>query len=138
MTIFATDVFQLPPQDQLAKPHRARDPSVFRSGTSATRSAAGPDQKGAAARESIGLGDSNVWDMIAAWDGSIEALQYHIESLISWGPFELTAISESFVDARDHRLVACRFRYFGPEREKENLVRSFHVAVARLTDWHVF
>ena len=120
MTIFATDVFQLPPQDQLAKPHRGRDPSVFRSGTSATRSAAGPDQKGAAARESIGLGE------------------YHIESLISWGPFELTAISESFLDARDHRLVACRFRYFGPEREKENLVRSFHVAVARLTDWHVF
>jgi hypothetical protein len=136
--IFATDVFQLPPQDQLAKPHRGRDPSVFRSGTSATRTAAGADQKGAAARESIGLGDSNVWDMIAAWDGSIEALQYQIDSLISWGPFELTAISESFVDARDHRLVACRFRYSGPESEKENLVRSFHVAVARVTDWHVF
>jgi hypothetical protein len=138
MTIFATDVFQLPPQDQLAKHDRGCDPLVFRSGTSATRVAAGADQKGAAARESIGLGDSNVWDLIAVWDGSIEALQYHIESLISWGPFELTAISESFVDADDHRLVACRFRYFGPEREKENLVRSFHVAVARLTDWHVF
>lgn len=41
------------------------------------------------------LGGSNVRDMIAAWDGSNEALQYHIGSSISWGPFELTAISES-------------------------------------------
>jgi hypothetical protein len=46
MTILATDVFQLPPQDKLAKPHRGRAPLVFRSGTSAIRSAAGPDQKG--------------------------------------------------------------------------------------------
>jgi len=49
MTILATDVFQLPPQEQLARPHRVRAPLGFRSGTSVIRSAAGPDQKGAAA-----------------------------------------------------------------------------------------
>ena len=92
-----------------AAPFWFSDPGRPRSGARPVRI-----KKGAAARESISLGDSNVWGMIAAWDGSIEARQYHIESLISWGPFELAAISESFVDARDHRLVACRFRYFGP------------------------
>lgn len=56
MTILATNVFQLFAQEQLARPHQGRAPSGFRSGASVTRSAVGPDQKGAAARESIGLG----------------------------------------------------------------------------------
>lgn len=56
MTILATDVFQFSAQEQLARPRRGRAPLGFRSGASVTRSAVGPDQKGAAARESIGLG----------------------------------------------------------------------------------
>jgi hypothetical protein len=138
MTIFSADVFQLPPQDQLARPRRTRDGSITAASWPKALDKAGTNDAQSAELERTVLVDSDVWEMIAAWDGTVDALQYHIESLISWGPFELLAISQPFIDSNSIRLVACRFQYFGPDAEKSNLLRSFHVAIARLTDWHSF
>ena len=78
--------------------------------------------------------NSGVW-RLADWARSPENLAYHVETLVSWAPVELLEKPSAVTDEAGHLWYLCKFRYFGPVRERETLILSVRSALDNLTSW---
>ncbi|NNE41568.1 MAG: hypothetical protein HKN14_11710 [Marinicaulis sp.] len=54
-----------------------------------------------------------IMDLLAIWNGNINALRDSIELAADWGPFELVGCWPAYYGADKNRRVICRFIYHG-------------------------
>ncbi|MGB3625523.1 MAG: hypothetical protein WA989_06840 [Henriciella sp.] len=73
--------------------------------------------------------------LLAEWDRPVKSLLFHAESLISWAPVEIVSRPDRVVDETGKQWFVCRFRYFGPVVERDQIVASVKCALLRLTHW---
>lgn len=88
-----------------------------------------PSQEGAQIKSS-----DEFW-RLADWSRSEESLAYHTETLMSWAPVELLERPIPLEDETGRIWHLCKFRYFGPVREREQLIASVRTALEGLTRW---
>lgn len=82
----------------------------------------------------VSLSADEFW-RLADWARSPENLAYHVETLVSWAPVELLEKPSAVTDEAGHLWYLCKFRYFGPVRERETLILSVRSALDNLTSW---
>ena len=64
----------------------------------------------------------NIEAFACLWNGDPAVLQRRIMARVEWGPFEVSCSGPASGRAD---LCECGVRYFGPQRERKNLMESF-------------
>lgn len=91
------------------------------------------DEPGTSLSQGTESGDE-FW-MIAQWSRSAESLAFHAESLISWAPVEILERPAAVIDETGQTKWLCKFRYFGPVRDRTRLIENVKTVLASLTTW---
>jgi len=73
--------------------------------------------------------------MVAEWSRSGENLAFHAESLISWAPVEILERPTLIIDETDQAKWLCKFRYFGPVRDRARLIENVKNVLDSLARW---
>ena len=88
---------------------------------------------GAGSTDTLQAGDE-FW-MVAEWSRSGESLAFHTESLISWAPIEILECPTPIIDETDESKWLCKFRYFGPIKDRARLVENAKTVLSSLARW---
>lgn len=70
--------------------------------------------------------------IVVDWTRSPESLGYHAETLVSWAPIEILESPVIVSDDAGKPWHLCKFRYFGPVRERGRLIASAREALCQL------
>ncbi|RIJ24617.1 hypothetical protein D1224_10445 [Henriciella barbarensis] len=73
--------------------------------------------------------------MIAEWSRTGESLAFHTESLISWAPIEILECPTPIIDETDQSKWLCKFRYFGPIKDRARLIENAKTVLNSLARW---
>lgn len=74
--------------------------------------------------------------MLAEWSRSGESLAFHAESLISWAPVEILERPTPVLDETGQAKWLCKFRYFGPIKDRARLIENVKSVLGSLAHWH--
>lgn len=73
--------------------------------------------------------------MVAEWSRTGESLAFHTESLISWAPIEILECPTPIIDETDQSKWLCKFRYFGPIKDRARLIENAKTVLSSLARW---
>lgn len=79
--------------------------------------------------------DGDEFWMIAEWSRTGESLAFHAESLISWAPVEILELPTELVDEAGQSKWLCKFRYFGPVKDRARLIDNVIEVLGSLAQW---